>query len=327
MLGFKISKMFGVAFISLMVFMLCANSQNSPFMFVSANQVLYVSPSGVDTNPGTLLQPLKTIQLAVNKSFAGDIVNLLPGHYYQSVSTVRSGMPNASIIINGSSGAIVHGVNLNGNRVFYINRSYITLQGFTIDGYNGTALRNKLIYANDTSGLAEGRLKGVRILYMNITNASGECVHLKNSAEISEIAFNKISSCGIGAVNYNGEGIYIGEARDQGGDDVTEFNWIHNNNIGPNVAECIDLKENATFNLIENNTCNGSIQDTTAGFSIRGVNNTYRYNLVNNSLGAGVRFGGDIVISDGINNNAYNNTIANNQMGGMKFMATPQGRI
>ena len=62
------------------------------------------------------------------------------------------------------------------------------------------------------------------------------------------------------------------------------------------------------------------------GISIRGNNNTIRYNHVASNLGAGIRLGGDTDL-DGINNEVYGNYLNNNQNGGLKIMRQPQGPI
>ena len=42
---------------------------------------LFVSPNGLDTNPGTLENPLKTLIAAKNLSVSGDLIYVLPGTY------------------------------------------------------------------------------------------------------------------------------------------------------------------------------------------------------------------------------------------------------
>jgi hypothetical protein len=54
--------------------------------------------------------------------------------------------------------------------------------------------------------------------------------------------------------------------------------------------------------------------------------NTFRYNVIRDNLGAGVRFGGDTP-ADGANNDAYDNVIVKNAAGAIKFQATPQGMV
>jgi hypothetical protein len=44
----------------------------------------YVSPSGVDTNPGTLAQPYRTVQKAATVAVAGDTVLLRAGTYRET---------------------------------------------------------------------------------------------------------------------------------------------------------------------------------------------------------------------------------------------------
>jgi hypothetical protein len=47
-------------------------------------KVFYVSPTGSDNNPGTLVQPWRSLQRAVNSVTAGDIIYMRGGIYYET---------------------------------------------------------------------------------------------------------------------------------------------------------------------------------------------------------------------------------------------------
>lgn len=70
------------------------------FVGVADAATYYVSPQGDDAKPGTSIQvPLRTIQKAVNAAQPGDTILVRGGTYRETVSTPRSGTPNARITI------------------------------------------------------------------------------------------------------------------------------------------------------------------------------------------------------------------------------------
>lgn len=299
----------------------------------------YVAPSGDNDNRGTLESPFETIQHALDVAEPGDTIHLAAGDYFEDPRTRRSGTADRPIIITGSRDAVVKGSG-DEDRVFQINHGYITLNGFSIDGYVRGKYRDKLIYVLNTRERTP--LKGVRILHMRLANAGGECLRLRYYIQEAEIAYNTISSCGQddfpGGVwrgkGKNGEGIYIGTAPEQQDDgknpddspDLSRNNHIHHNAINTQGNECIDIKEHASNMLVEYNRCTGQKDTESGGLSARGNSNLLRYNLVDSNIGAGIRFGGDDD-EDGINNRAYGNTITNNGYGSFKIERRQQGGV
>lgn len=302
---------------------------------------IYVRPDGNDDSNGkTEATALRTIQKAVDLAQPGDIIELMPGIYFQDVVTKRDGLPNSPIIITGQKTAIVKGAK--NARVIEINHSYITLDGFSVDGqhntsYKKSSFRDKLIYV--VSKIPKKGITNVKILNMEIKNAGGECVRLRYFAQHNEVAYNTISRCGLFDFEFddggkNGEGVYIGTAPEQTDDgrnptddlDQSNNNWVHHNTIDTQGNECVDIKEGSSLNVVEYNNCTRQKDTESAGLDSRGDNNIFRYNYVYNNIGAGVRLGGDQK-NDGINNQVYENTIVNNQSGGIKIQRIPQGAI
>lgn len=313
--------------------------------FISAPAIatdFFVAPNGSDLNSGTSKDsPLQRIQVAVDKAKAGDTITLAPGTYKQDFVTRTAGTEDRPITITGSADAIVKGGGK--ARVVEINHSYVVLNGFTIDGLHGNpksakGYRDKLIYVQG-KGKRSG-VEGLKVLNMRIINAGGECVRFRYFAQNNEIAFTKIQKCGVhdfkfgGMKKKNGESIYIGTAPEQLNDgknptadvDRSNDNWIHHNTINTQGNECVDIKEGATHNIIENNYCTGQKDPNSAGLDSRGNDNIFRYNQVFGNKGAGVRLGGD-TLSDGSNNAIYGNTIYDNVGGGIKFQSKTQGQI
>ncbi|MBW3573536.1 MAG: right-handed parallel beta-helix repeat-containing protein [Actinobacteria bacterium] len=302
----------------------------------------YVAPSGSDDNAGVQpSEPFETIQHALDLALPGDTVHLGSGTYKQDVVTVRGGdSTTAPITIAGPKDAVVKG---GGNgRIVEVNHSYIVLQGFTIDGKfdsgdRKSAYRDKLIYA--ISKKANVGITGLKVLGMTLQNAGGECVRLRYFASKNVVAGNTITDCGIYDFRFNGggkngEAVYIGTAPEQWGangaptndPDKSDKNWVHHNDIKTNGNECVDIKESSSGNVVEHNDCSGQKDVNSAGLNSRGSGNIFRYNTIHDNLGAGIRFGGD-KSTDGTDNDAYGNTITNNEVGGIKFMAKPQGKV
>ncbi|MBB4166601.1 hypothetical protein [Rhizobium sp. BK538] len=281
-----------------------------------------------------------TIQAAVALAQPGDTIMLAPGSYFQDFRSVRDGELGKPITIEGSLGSVVKGGGQ--PRVIEINHSYIELRNFTVDGRfekpnTKKSYRDKLLYViGNTPGK---ELTGLRVLGMDIRNAGGECVRLRYQARQNEIAYSRISSCGrfdfvFNDGGKNGEGIYIGTAPEQLGGrgapdkaiDHSDRNRIHDNVIATGGNECVDIKEGSSGNIVEKNSCTGQKDPNSGGFDSRGNGNVFRYNLVYDVVGAGVRLGGDEE-ADGIGNDVYGNTFRNVGVGLIRAQRAPQGKI
>lgn len=317
------------------------DAKSKPIFRNGASIQWYVSPNGDDQNVGNSKKaPFASIQKAVDLAQPGDRIQLAPGEYLQDVRSKRDGTIENPIVISGTHASIVKGAGE--SRIFEINHDQIILKNFTIDGLYGDpesqeGYRNKLIYAIGIEPY--NGITGLRILGMNLQNAGGECVRLRYFASQNEIAYNTITNCGIYDFKFddggkNGEGIYTGTAPEQLKDgknptsdpDESNQNRIHHNRINTQGNECVDIKEAATQNIVEYNTCTGQQDPESGGMDARGNQNTFRYNEIYENRGAGVRLGGD-ESTDGIHNAVYANTIYQNESGGIKIQRDPQGEI
>lgn len=312
--------------------------------FFAAGATYYISPSGNDSADGlTTGAALKTIQKAVEAAQPGDTVNLAAGEYRQDIISRRNGSLPAPITITGPAEAVIKG---GGNdRVIEINHDYYILNGFTVDGLYGPATkasnyRDILVFVHGKE--TRDGVTGFKATNLTLQNARGECLRLRYFITRSEISYNTIKNCGVGDFVFtdggkNGEGIYLGTSSKQWGDgknptsdpDATRDNHIHHNTIDTQGNECVDIKEGATANLVEYNTCRGQKDPESGGFDSRGDGNTFRYNSIKDNVGAGIRLGGWLVknIQYGKNNDVYENIIENNKGGGIRFQVTPQGKI
>lgn len=294
----------------------------------------YVDPSnGNDANSGTLTQPLRTITKAVSLAVPGTLINLLPGQYYETVVIAQSGTLSQPIVIYGPRSAVVRGNQAESpKRIFDIAADYITLQGFTINGFYGNPgeeanpvkYKDQLVYIEKApSGNPLVGAQGNRVLNLALINAGRECLRLKNFALGNEIAYNTIQSCGVDGENVdNGEGIYIGTTPSQWEGtprvpDQTRSNHIHHNAIDFRTRsgnECIELKEATSLNIVEYNDCAGQTQLGSGGIELRGDDNIARFNKTEANVGHGFRQGGNNEPEGlfGVQNAVYRNLIQNN---------------
>lgn len=300
----------------------------------------YVAPAGSDKNSGAeAAMPFASIQKALDLAQPGDTVRLADGNYYQSITSVRAGTEEQPITITGSHNAVLLGGT---SRIIEIRHSHLVLNGFQVNGHwasgeTKASYRDKLIYV---IGSEEKRgAEGLKLTNLLVQNAGGECVRLRYFAKNNEISYSTIKNCGVYDFRFsdggkNGEGIYIGTAPEQRRDgknptadpDESSNNHVHHNYIETNGNECVDVKESAHGNLVEHNTCTGQRDPESGGMDSRGDGNTFRYNLIENTLGAAVRLGGDGP-TDGIDNNVYGNTFRSNRAGALNIQRTQQGKI
>lgn len=299
----------------------------------------FVSPNGNDKAIGGQGAPFKTIQRALEDAGPGDTVVLAPGRYKQDIKSVRDGRGGGPITITGPASAIVQGSGER-DRVVEINHDHHVLKGFVIDGKVGSGkkgFRDKLIYV---IGRSPGRgVTGFKAIGMTVRNAGGECIRLRYLTNRAEIAGSRIGPCG--AFDYqfkdggkNGEGIYVGTGPEQLGKrgapdrrvDASNNNRIHSNVFNTNGNECVDIKEGSSGNIVENNSCTGQRDKESAGLNARGERNVFRNNKVFGNVGAGIRFGGDKT-GQGVDNQAYGNTLTDNKAGGFALQSGPQGKI
>ena len=315
--------------------------------------ILNVNPTtGSDTNDGSPNSPMRSIQAALDKAMPGTQIQLAPGVYNERLQTQRDGTADAPIVIKGpetgkdKSGrykATVYGT----DRVISIDHSYIHLDGFTIDGQE--KLANTTFPTSFTamdafktsvqSKVEDGRLvyigaaettsdvTGVRINNMFLNGAGGECVRLRNNAHDNTITDSVIQYCGMfgkksddgkRAEFHNGEGVYIGtspksETQPMHENDGSSRNIVRNNTIRTFGSECVDVKENAHDNLLENNICSDNTESGDfegSNIELRGYSNIVRNNEISNSAGVSVKIKSDSKEYDKGGNVVQNNRIS-----------------
>ncbi len=306
---------------------------------------LYVSPTGLDSNPGTQSAPVKTIGRADALASAGYTIHVAPGTYRVSASsagsngitTSKSGTASARIkfvsTVKWGAKIIVSGAGITWNS----KGSYVDIDGFDISGTGrhgilsaGANLKitNNFIHDLTISGGCNGGGGAAIDTYGPVGNV------LIDGNVVRNIGYALIGSCG------TVQGIYIANAN----------NVVTNNIVSGVAAAAIQQWHGATSSTIVNNTTfhskvgiligQGDSGATSSGSSNNyvannivydnitygiveagkiGANNRYVNNLVNAS-GTNVRVGG--AVSGTINSNPLFVSYAANGSGNYRVQST-----
>ncbi|CAM9939140.1 unnamed protein product [Ectocarpus sp. 6 AP-2014] len=277
---------------------------------------------------------------AMDLAQAGDTVNLQDGTYDSALVSVRDGEFGSPITVSGGPGAIIKGSY--SSRSVLITHSFITLKGFTVEGKIGTSDTdeaswvNKCVYVEGPGSQSSAVLDGFVMEDMIVQNCGGECVRLKDSVVNAQVMGNTISNCGVhdymfNSGDKNGEGVYIGTSSTQwtNGEDTCNDNLVSGNRISTSGNECVDIKEGASGNVIEDNICSEQLDAESGCYDSRGDGNTFRYNVGTDCMGAGVRLGGWEVDGHqyGVGNSVYGNDFNAVGEGALKVLVGEQGDI
>ncbi|MFQ5771402.1 MAG: right-handed parallel beta-helix repeat-containing protein, partial [bacterium] len=110
------------------------------YEYQGTRNIYYVAKTGSDTNPGTEAQPWLTIQKAADTMVAGDTVYVRAGVYSERVIVRNSGIQGNLITIKNYPGETpVIDTNYSPGG-FYIEGSYIHIEGFEITRITGQAI-------------------------------------------------------------------------------------------------------------------------------------------------------------------------------------------
>lgn len=313
----------------------------------------YVSPEGNDQATGAgPSTAFKTIQHALDVAKPGTVIVLAPGSYHEMLTTKVNGTKSQPITIKGPDDAndpnSQHKTVLYGTgRIVNINHNYYHLEGFAIDGQERLAsspyptdpsLMNAYKDAHQ-SQIKDGRLiyigsadsakdvTGTSISNMFLQGAGGECVRLRNDTTQTIITDSRIQYCGLFAkkdgddryVYHNGEGVYIGTSpksdnQPAADNDTSNHNTVSDNVINTFGSECVDIKENAHDNFVENNQCGYNLEPLIydgSNLEVRGDHNTIAGNTIHTSAGWNIK-----LVSDSSKYDKGGNQIENNRLSG-----------
>lgn len=237
--------------------------------------MLYVDPTGLDTNPGTDASPWRTLQHAANTANAGDTVVVRAG-VYVGAKFSRSGQAAAPITFSGKSGAVVNlpgPSNSNSDNLWVRNANYIVIEGFethsaprsgiAIQGEptapaTGIVLRNNFCHNNTRWGIFTGYALNV-VIENNETSYS----ELEHGIYVSNSADNPVIRGNIAHHNY-ASGVQINADPSLAGDGIisgalVEDNVIYENGVGGGAAINLASVRNSTIrnNLLYNNHASG----------------------------------------------------------------------
>jgi hypothetical protein len=92
----------------------------------------FVSPTGSNSNTGTITSPYLTVQFGMSKAFGGDTVFVRAGTYFEKLSCPRSGALNSFITLKNynNENVIIDGTGVSGTTMLTISsKSYIEVSG------------------------------------------------------------------------------------------------------------------------------------------------------------------------------------------------------
>lgn len=96
---------------------------------------IFVATEGDDDTAGTELEPLASIQKALDRAQPGETIRVCSGEYRDVFTTKRPGDPDNPITITGPPDAVIRPpADLPESRIFAITHSHVHLDGMTFDG-------------------------------------------------------------------------------------------------------------------------------------------------------------------------------------------------
>jgi hypothetical protein len=270
---------------------------------------IYVDPAeGDDANSGSAEAPFQTIQKALDLAQPGWHIKLRSGTYEQNAQTVTPGRPGLPIVIepDGNAQPVLDG-DLDINAPEILDSHYL-IRGLEIRNFD--------------QGIRLEGVQGVTLEGNHIHHMNGECVRLRYFSVQNVVRGNNIHDCGL---ERNGEGIYVGTAKDQlwkNNDriDESQGNLIEGNEIY-DVEEGIDIKEGSSHTTITRNEIYRAENESSGGINIRSDENYITSNSAHHNEGAGLRIGTE---DEGVNNLLRSNVASYNEFVGYKFINGPQ---
>ncbi len=230
----------------------------------------YVSLEGNNANSGTIDNPLRTIQTAVNKAKPGDVIYVRGGTYSEYVVISTSGTAAAPILLSGYPGeeAVLDGgssIALRSSGVV----AYWTIQNMTIKSTNRyttrfgwwgeTGVHDLIIKGNSLIGA--NLIFGYNSLYEN-NNVSGIGYSVRNGdaglMEISTSHHNTFRGNNVhDFTTYNSRGIW---SQGLTHDSIFENNTITNIWASSGLGQCLNLDGAGNVewrHIVRNNVING----------------------------------------------------------------------
>jgi hypothetical protein len=295
---------------------------------VTSINTYYVSPSGNDSNLGTIGQPFLTIQHAIDEADAGDTIYVRSGSYGVAEFENKYGNPTNPITLAAYPGeehlAIIQGTSYSpqyGLRV--TDSNYITVKDLAFTG-----TQKAIGVEGSHHVIIEGNL---------VHDVGMEAISYRKNSSNGIIRDNEIYNMGMETPQF-GEGIYIGNGSYPGAHSVTYPDTTHHITISGNEiyhtggqsAEGINIKGEADNILIENNVIHDLIVGTGGGINFdaitvdpndgsyyyaKSVNREHivRNNTIYNITRSSAFSDGNAIFTRGIGASIYNNVLYDNQ--------------
>lgn len=237
----KTTSRFAIPVLSLLgIFPASSSHPAEPAAALAAGAVYYVSPTGDDANPGTLTQPWRTIEKAVNTLTAGETVYIRAGTYRERILPQNSGSagqyivyasyPGETVTVDGSGISVPEDEGL-----FYVaRRSHIRISGLRIvnSGYAGIHVDNSSYITIEKNYTYNTASSGIGVWGSNHVIVDGNEVELACSngtqesltvagTDTFEIRNNEVHN---GVAGYDKEGI---DAKDGSSNGKVYGNLVH----------------------------------------------------------------------------------------------------
>ena len=229
----------------------------------------YVSTTGNDSNPGTILSPWRTIQHAANSVQAGDTVYVRGGVYNESVNISASGsaiagpitfqtFPGENAIVDGTG--LVPSTSSTQGLINITNQSYISIQGLEIRNYQ-TASASAIPAGIWVSG-SGSNIQILNNVIHNIVTTSET-----TGSAFGIAVYGTAAPASLDSVTISGNQVYglkTGTSESVNVDgNVTNFaitnNIIHDNdNIGIDVIGFEGVSPNPAYDYARNGTVSGN---------------------------------------------------------------------
>jgi len=203
----------------------------------------FASPSGSNSNPGTLREPYRTVAYLLGQVHAGDTGCLLPGTFSENVRISEGGTPGRALTLKSGFGM----------RATIEGTLYVT------DTANDVVVSDLVLNGKNVSGHASPVVNGDRVslLRNEITNGhTGICVLLGPGFEDPPqraidpvVEGNRIHDCGRLPATGHDHGIYV---------EGTTNAHIDNNVIYDNADYGIHLYPDADGSVIVHNIIDGN---------------------------------------------------------------------
>ena len=234
----------------------------------STGQTFYVATTGSDANPGTVGQPWRTVQKALNTLTAGQRALVRAGTYAESLDMTRAGTASAPITVENYPGErpVVNG---GGQRPLEISSSgaYVRVRGF--------------VFANspyDSGGNIDIYGHHLEISANEIRNAQDQGIYSDEDSHHAQILGNWIHHNGKGLIHQS-HGIYL-----QGNDHLVANNVIHDHAEGFGIQ----VYDRNSRSIITANTVTGAGH---SGIVVGGSGGVDNIVVVNNVFAFNAHYG------------------------------------